>query len=190
MTLKTSIVKVMIVLLLAGAASAAVYTMANEEGRILFGLTPEEPAATPVTTLIGGDGAVLNIHDFGVLDAENGTQEFTIIQRNAGDADYTSTVYFMITCDEGLVDGYRDSIDMPATRGLEDFVSINYTDFNDISHECNTVWAMERISTATVKVTPPMEEFTFVPGYVHYTQLDVVFNPLAHGNYTIEVHVA
>ena len=179
----------MVVLLLAGVASAAVYTMVNEEGRILFGLTPDEPAGTPVTTLVGDGGALLNTHDFGVLDAANGTQEFTIIQRNAGDMDYTSTVYFVITCDEGLVDGYPYSAGMPPIRGVEDFVSINYTDFNGVSHECNTVWAMDRMSDTTVEVTPSMEAFTFVPGYVHYTQLDVVFNPRAHGNYTIEVHV-
>lgn len=185
-TIKNITVKVLIVFLLVGTATAAVYSMANAEGRILFGLSPNEPSGTPITTLVGIGNDLNNTYDFGDLTE---IQEFTIRQRNAEDVNYTSTLYFVIVCDEGLTDGYKDSFELPATRGIEDFDSMVYTNFNGIQHECNTVWMMERISPTTVKVTPPMEEFTFVPGYVYYTTLNVTFNPLAYGNYTIEVHV-
>lgn len=180
MNLKTTTVKMMIVLLLAGAASAAVYAITYPEAQITFSVEEAESTGTQISNLIERDGEWLIAQDFGAIN-ESAMCTFDVRQRNTGDYNYTSAIYFMITCDAGIKRSQYNAMD--------DFVTLVYTDHFGTQHDCNTAMRVEHVSPTTVRITPMMDEFTFVPGYVYHTQLDVQLHQRAYGNYTIEVHV-
>ena len=185
MTRTSLILKVIAALMLVGTASAAIYAGIYSEAVVSFNAGSAPPNGTQISNFVEyGEESQQSI-DIGALNTSE-MHMITIRQRNAGEDNYTSTVYFEISCDEGLVRrGYADWT--PTFAPTIDFVTLNYTDHHGVTHDCNQ--NLQWISDTTVRAYPPMDAFTFEPGYLHYTQMDVQLHPMAYGNYTIEVHV-
>ena len=187
MTRTPLILKIFACLLLVGTASAAIYAGIYSEAVATFTAGSAPPDGTCISTFMEyGNESGMTI-DIGEVNSSE-LHTFTIRQRNAGDDDYTSTIYFEISCDEGLVPDLPYAGAPSACAPTIDFTTINYTDHHGVTHDCNQY--ISWISESTIKVVPPMDAFTFVPGYVHYTHIDVQLHQMAYGNYTIEAHIA
>lgn len=186
MTQTSFALKIIAAILLVGTASAAVYAGIYSEAVISFNAGSAPPNGTPISNLVTyGDESQQSIDIGEVTNSE--THTITIRQRNTGEEDYTSTMYFDISCDEGLVPNLAYPGAPVEFAPAMDFNTLNYTDHHGVTHDCNR--NLQWISDTTVRAYPPMDAFTFEPGYVHYTQIDVQLHPKAYGHYTIEAHV-
>lgn len=186
MTRTALILKVIAALMLVGTASAAIYAGIYSGAVVSFNAGSAPPNGTQISNFVEYGNESQQSIDIGAMNTSE-THTITIRQRNAGEDNYTSTVYFEMSCDEGLVPT-RSYPGAPVEYApAMDFVTLNYTDHHGVTHDCNQ--NPQWISDTTVRAYPPMDAFTFEPGYMHYTQMDVQLHPKAYGNYTIEVHV-
>lgn len=171
---------IFLLMLLIGTASAAVYLGTNPEVRMFFDRPQPGPDVVPVQSMMQMDnGAWTNSYDYGIMTGD--VLRMNMSHRNGDATTFTGIVYFDIECDEGLVDDF--------SGGIWDFVKILYVSPEGITHPCNNAQCITRISDTEIRMIPlaPVTDFKY--GVHEYTNLTILFLPMAYGNYTITAMV-
>jgi len=173
-TMKKNIFRVLIILLLIGTASAAVYEItAPQDAKLWF--TREVPQSNEMITLIEIGEGFGNRCDYGEM--ESNVLNRKIIHMNEANITFEGCVYFQLNCTTGMND---------IAGGIEDFVSIAYTCPNGTVYPCGG--HIDRVSPTSIKITPPMEPYNFSPDMTEvFSEIEIVFVDGAYGDYELTV---
>lgn len=173
--------KLVILLVIVGMASAAVYVAVNPEAWLSF--TRPEPTPDP------SDPAVLTLIECGAGFASAcGMGEMTtnvldrdIMHENTAEIPYNGVVYFNISCSEGLY--------LAPNGGIYDFNAITFIDPYGNSFACNNGGCIEQIDTNTIRITPTTDVFSFAHDVITFTNLNISFRDNAYGDYVLAAYV-
>lgn len=169
---------ILIATLFIGTAGAAIYTIINPVAHIEFAKSPETINGSTVMTLINcGNGYAIDCQ-FGMIDGDTLVRE--MYHRNMNVEQYDGAVVFGIECEQGIDDNMDGTI--------RDFKNITYTDPTGTTHECNVPSCIEWTADG-VTITPPAPIYGYVFDVGEYTNLRIVFDPTAFGNYTLSAQV-
>ena len=170
--------RLMILLLLVGVASAAVYVTTNPEARLFFSRDSPGPEVLPVTSVIRCGEGWSNSCDIGVMDGN--VIDKQMYHKNTQAENVSGVVYIEIECAEGLV----DDVD-----GIMDFKTITFTDPYGTVIECNNDTYIERLSANHIKITPTDFPYVFECGVLVFTNVNIEFIDYAYGNYVLTAYV-
>ena len=170
--------KLLLILLLIGTTSAAVYVVVNPEAIVCWA-RPEPVTNQTVRSLVEcGEGYAS--HCTITTPMETNTLTRSLMHTNMFVDPYIGILYFEISCTTGL----PDKMD-----GLQDFSSITYTCPNGITFDCNTDSCIERIDTNTIKITPTTDTYEYAYGATVYSSIEMVFVDGAYGDYCLTTYV-
>jgi hypothetical protein len=167
----------MILLVMVGMTSAAVYVTVNPEARLYFSRDEPVPEVPVISMIECGDGWS-NSCAIGAMDGN--LIERQLYHENTQSEDFIGTICFEIECAEGL---------MGDVDGIKDFNSVVFIDPNNDSFSCNTNACIERLSATKVKIVPTDAAYTFVSGTVTYSEIQIDFIDGAYGNYVLTAYV-
>ena len=170
--------KLMILLLLVGVGSAAVYVTTNPEAQLYFSRDSPGPEVLPVISMIECGDGWSNSCGIGVMDG-NALDKW-MFHKNTQSEVFNGIVYFEIECEEGLVDD---------TNGIKDFSSIIFTDPHNNSYQCDSNSCIERLSPNLIRIMPTTDVFAFESGTCVYTNIRIDFIDYAYGNYVLTAYV-
>ena len=174
-----------IILLLMGTASAAVYHITtNPEARMFFGL--DHKPVNPMQHTFWHDGFYTNSLDLGFISSEVELEK-DIRHENTGDEVYFARIFITIECDEGIDIASHTHLGEIIYDGIEDFTYITYEHPDHTVYDCNNMTYIEVISDTKVKITPRQEATEFSAGWSRFSLLSLGFNGMAYGNYTVTV---
>lgn len=167
--------------LMVSVASAAVFVTYNPEASIYFDRPNPDPDVLPVQSFIMTKaGTWTNSYGFGTMAGD--VMDIEMAHKNGDASDVTAAVYFEIECEEGLVDG-------TSSGTIKDFEQLVYIDPDGVSHSCNNIDAITRLSDTKIRVVPNVPEYTFTSGTYIGTNLKIYFIGMAYGNYIVTVYV-
>jgi len=173
------IISILMILMLIGVASAAVYVTTNPEARAFFTRNQPGPDVSPIVTMFNSPTGWSNSVDFGTM--ESNYFEKQLSHRNIDASNFTGIIRFDVECAEGLVDN--------GAGGIKDFADLVYNHPNLNSYSCNNESCVERISSTKITVIPTNETFTFVPDELVLSSMKIEFIDMAYGDYTVTVYV-
>jgi len=168
--------KPLILLVMVGMASAAVYEMTPSDAKLFF--SREIPQYPEMHTLIEYGPGFTTRYDMGEMSGN--TLNKRILNMNPNNITvFEGCVYFEINCSTGM----NDTAD-----GIEDFISINYTCPNGTEYSCNDHAVIGRVSPTSITITPPMEPYPYPPDMIEiYSEIEIVFVNGAYGDYELTV---
>ena len=166
---------ILILLVMIGTASAAVYEITAPSDAKLF-FTRGTPQDSKMNTMIECGTAFTTRCDMGEMSGN--TLNKRILNMNPDNTTaFDGCVYFAINCTTCMDD---------TADGIEDFVSITYTCPNGTAYSCNDHAVIGRVSPTLITITPPMEPYTFPPDMVEvYSEIEIVFVGEAYGDYEL-----
>lgn len=178
--------RLVILLMLIGTASAAVYHVTtNPEARLYFGLDHAE--VNQMEHTFYHDGFYTNSLDLGNISPEVDIEK-DIRHRNTGDEVYFARIFITIECDEGISIASHTHLGEIIYDGIDDFTHITYQHPDHTVIECNNnMTYIEVLSDTKVKITPREEATEFSGDYSRFSLLTLGFNDMAYGNYIITV---
>lgn len=177
--------KLVILLVMVGTASAAVYHVTtNPEMRLYFGLDHKD--VNPMQNTIDGGGFWTN--SLGLGNIQSNTSLIKDIQHKNTDEDvYSARIFITIECDEGIDIESHTHMGEIIYDGIEDFTHITYKYPDNTIIECNNMTFIEVLSGTKVKISPRQEETEFPPQSSRYSILSMGFNDMSYGNYLVIV---
>lgn len=172
---------ILMIFLMIGVASAAVYITFNPEAKIFFDRPQPGPDVLPVQSLIQMEnGAWTNSYGMGTMSGD--ILEIEMAHKNGDASTFIGAVYFEIECAQGLVDDLDGS-------GIRDFELLVYGGPDGSIYPCNNDGSITRLSDTKIRVVPIAAEYEFEYGVFEHTNLSIEFLPMAYGDYTVAVYV-
>ena len=169
------IYNILILLVMIGTASAAVYEITAPSDAKLF-FTREMPQDSEMHTMIECGTGFTTRCDMGEMGGNTLNKRILNMNPDINNT-FEGCVYLAINCTTYM----NDTAD-----GIEDFVSITYTCPNGTVYSCNNHAVIGRVSPTLITITPPMEPYMFPPDMVEvYSEIEIVFVDGAYGDYEL-----
>lgn len=169
-----------ILFLMAGTASAAVYITFNPESKIWWSMDKPGPDVSQIQVLMPQSNDTFWSNTMSVELDDNDDFNTRLRFDNSNPLSVMGEVVIEITCDQGLF--------ISPDGTVRDFDKFVYRDLSLAEHEGNIVGKFEIINNETIKFTPGDTE-EFLAGSTDYGYFELGMVGMAYGNYTAVVTV-
>lgn len=176
-------ISILIILMLIGVASAAVYIAINSEAKVYFGIDKPASDGSPIESMVEIQGSGwTNAYGATVID---NVVEFQMWHRNTHSEPLNGTLNITLHCNKGFT--------FAADGSILDFDTILFTTptYDGVDIECNTPDIFSIIDDYTIELNPITEEIEFGTeidsykfNYIHFG-----LNDDAYGDYTVTILV-